>query len=193
MRLTNAEGQDARTASLELSAWRVKDKGQKDATLVCPPWGTGLEYPLDHTSPETGKTVKAAPCVGILDVQTNYAIGQLPFKVDLSSEGIIGPSAGLAFTLGLMQTLDAEDLTGGHLAAATGTMSINGQIGAIGGVWQKTIAVYNAGARIFFVPKANYAEAEAHDPDHAVKIYPVTNISEVIARLEKTYGGRLAK
>ncbi len=37
---------------------------------------------------------------------TAFKVGPLPVKVDLSSEGIVGPSAGLAFTLGLMEELD---------------------------------------------------------------------------------------
>lgn len=173
---------------LQLSAWRIKGTGQ-NATLVCPLYGSASPYPIDHVSPETGKHVSSAPCIGALNVETSYATSKLPFKVDLSSEGIIGPSAGLSFTLGLMQRLDPYDLTGGHKVAATGTMSITGAVGAIGGVAQKTVAVERAGASYFFVPKANYAVAHAH-ADKSLHVYGVTSLHEVVMIL-KRLGGRL--
>lgn len=178
------------TIPVRLSAWRIQGKGNK-ATLVCPPYGTSTKLRLDHVSPATGKKVAAAPCLGILDVETSYSVGKLPIKVNLSSEGIIGPSAGLAFTLGLMSRLDPYDLTGGHTVAATGTMSINGAIGDVGGVAQKTIAVRNAGAKIFFVPPQEYKVAKAHSGGQ-LQIYPVSSIAQVLKILEQKYGGRVS-
>jgi len=52
-----------------------------------------------------------------------------------------------------MQELDPADLTGGQKVAATGTMSMDGTVGDVGGVAQKTIAVRAAGASVFFVPR----------------------------------------
>lgn len=176
------------TVKLRLSTWRIKGRG-RDATLVCPRVGTGSQYRVAHISPETGKRVKAAPCIGVYDTETNLSVGKLPFHVDLSSEGIIGPSAGLAFTLGLIQRLDPYDLTGGHKVAATGTMSINGSVGIVGGVAQKTVAVRNAGAKIFLVPPGNYKTAEAHSGGR-LKVYAVSSIDQAIRILER-YGGRL--
>ncbi|MGO9559665.1 MAG: S16 family serine protease [Acidimicrobiales bacterium] len=181
-----------RQVSVRLSEWRLQIVGKgknAEANLVCAPYGTDLKYPIDHISPDTGKKVTAAPCIGALDVETNYVVGKLPFRIDLSSEGIIGPSAGLAFTLGLMQRLDPYDLTGGLKVAATGTMSIYGQIGDVGGVAQKTIAVRAAGAKIFFVPPQEYKVALAHS-GNGLKIYAVSTIGQVLKILER-YGGRL--
>lgn len=188
LRVRNYQSSDVSYVRIRLSAWRIKGKG-KNASLVCPPYGTGLKYPIEHLSPETGKRVAAAPCVGILEVETAYRVSTLPFSIDLSSEGIIGPSAGLAFTLGLMQRLDPYDLTGGLKVAATGTMSVTGQIGDVGGVAQKTVAVIASGAKVFFVPKVEYATAKAHS-NGSLKIYPVTTIGQVLAILHRL-GGRL--
>ena len=85
-------------------------------------------------------------------VEQTYRNVDLPFAVRLSSGGIVGPSAGLSFTLGLIEKLDRADLTGGRLVAATGTMSNNGAVGAVGGVAEKTRAVRSAGAQVFLVP-----------------------------------------
>jgi Lon-like protease len=177
---------------VRLSAWRlrIQGKGKKATeTLICPLYGTDLRLPIEHISPETLKRVSAAPCIGALDVETNYRVGRLPFRIDLSSEGIIGPSAGLAFTLGLMQRLDPYDLTGGLKVAATGTMSIDGQIGDVGGVAQKTVAVRASGAKIFFVPPEEYKVALAHS-GNGLKIYPVSTIGQALKILER-YGGKV--
>lgn len=128
-------------------------------------------------------------CIGLYFDQL-YKTANLPFSVNLNSEGIIGPSAGLAFTLGLLQKLDPLDLTGGHLVAATGTMSINGQVGDVGGVAQKTVAVRNAGAALFLVPPQEYAVAKAHAGSR-LKVVSVSTIGQAIAAL-KRIGGRIA-
>ena len=48
----------------------------------------------------------------------------IPYEVDLESERIGGPSAGLAFTLEVLDILTEGELTGGHKVAATGTMDV---------------------------------------------------------------------
>lgn len=173
---------------VRLSAWRIKGKGKK-ASLVCPLYGEKTRYPLLRRSPVTGKPVVSAPCIGSFDAQTSYKVTDLPFKVNLSNEGIIGPSAGLSFTLGLMQRLDPYDLTGGHKIAATGTMSVTGAVGDVGGVAQKTVAVRDSGASVFFVPRQEYKVAKAH-AGGSLKVYAVSSITQALKILER-YGGRL--
>ncbi len=112
-----------------------------------------------------------------------------PFRVSLADEGIGGPSAGLSFTLGLMDELDTADLTGGLRVAATGTMANNGSVGAIGGIAQKTIAVREAGANVFLVPPANAAVARAN-AGPGLRIIAVSSIGQAVRALERL-GGRL--
>lgn len=128
------------------------------------------------------------PCLGFAFEQT-YRTAGAPFTVRISSRGIIGPSAGLAFTLGLIEKLDRADLTGGRRIAATGTMAIDGSVGDVGGVAQKTIAVRDAGATVFFVPKVEYATARAHAGSH-LKIVAVSSLGDALAALRRL-GGRL--
>jgi PDZ domain-containing protein len=179
---------------LRLSAWRVKGRG-KSATLVCPLYGTDLRLPLYHPTTGSGShgsgSHGSAPdgCIGV-DLEASYVVGKLPFRVDLSSEGIIGPSAGLAFTLGLIERLDPFDLTGGHKIAATGTMDIYGDVGDVGGVAQKTVAVRDSGAKVFFVPRQEYKVALAH-AGSTLKVYEVSSIDQAIHILVTKYGGKL--
>ncbi len=188
MHLLSYPARKRETVRVRLGAWRIKGKG-RDATLVCPIYGQKSRYPLLHISPATGKRMPAVPCIGSFDAETSYRLSKLPFKVDLSNEGIIGPSAGLAFTLGLMQRLDPYDLTGGHKVAATGTMSVTGAVGPVGGVAQKTIAVRRSGAQIFLVPPAEYKTAKAH-AGPKLKVYAVSSIAQAL-RILRSYGGKL--
>jgi PDZ domain-containing protein len=82
-----------------------------------------------------------------------------PFQVKIDLDKIGGPSAGLMFTLGIMDKLEPEDLTGGKVIAGTGTIDDDGNVGPIGGIPQKLVGAKRAGAQIFLVPKDNCAEA----------------------------------
>ncbi len=185
------------TVRLRLGVWRLQGRGSS-ATLACRSGASSLPVAklLDShgvlSLPRAGEVGHPVACIGSLDTEDWYRVGKLPVKVDLSSEGIVGPSAGLAFTLGLMQKLDPLDLTGGLKVAATGTMSINGQVGAIGAIQQKTIAVKAAGDNVFFVPGANYATAKKYAAGSSLKVYAVSSIGQVLRILEGL-GGRLAK
>jgi PDZ domain-containing protein len=154
--------------------------------LTCVPMGTRTSLrPYDVNGKPYG-------CLG-LDPEISeidYVTTGLPFAVSLDPDGIIGPSAGLAYTLALMQELDPDDLTGGHMIAATGTMSVTGQVGDVGGVAQKTVAVRNAGATVFFVPTPELATARAHAGGQ-LRIFAVSSMSQVLSDL-RSLGGRIA-
>lgn len=197
-RFHSYSGAAMQSATMTLGVWRVEGKGY-NAQLLCRPYGSPSRYPVAELLtahgqiglPPKGQHGHPVACMGSLGTEDWYRVNKLPFAVNLNSEGIVGPSAGLAFTLGLIQKLDRYDLTGGLKVAATGTMSINGQVGAIGGVEQKTIAVRSSGAAIFFVPPANYKRAKAFAGPH-LKVYAVSSIAQALGILER-YGGRVAR
>lgn len=85
---------------------------------------------------------------------------KLPFGIAIDSGNVEGPSAGLAYALTLLDELTPGELTGGRLVAVTGELAPDGKVGPIGGVAQKAVAVKRAGAKLFLVPRANYAEAK---------------------------------
>ena len=76
-----------------------------------------------------------------------------PFHVSINSDDIGGPSAGLAWTLGIINTLAGGHLTGGRIVAATGTIRPDGTSATWAACQQKTVAVEQAGAIVFFVPE----------------------------------------
>jgi PDZ domain-containing protein len=115
---------------------------------------------------------------------------ELPFPVSVEAGAIGGPSAGLAFTLAILDSLSGGRLTGGHVVAATGTISPDGQVGQVGGVAEKTIAVERAGAQVFFVPVAEYAEARSV-AYKALRVVPVSTLAQALHVLTHQYGGAL--
>ncbi|HEX3621401.1 MAG TPA: PDZ domain-containing protein [Acidimicrobiales bacterium] len=87
---------------------------------------------------------------------------KLPFDINIDSGQVVGPSAGLAYGLELLDLLTPGELTGGSSVAATGELMSDGTVGPIGGIAQKTVTVRRAGVKVFLVPKENEAEARAH-------------------------------
>lgn len=97
-----------------------------------------------------------------VEARERVDIGNLPVEINIDSGSIGGPSAGLALTLGIVDLLTPGELTGGQQVAATGTISFDGSVGAIGEVDQKTIATERAGMDLFLVPVANLRDALDH-------------------------------
>jgi Lon-like protease len=112
---------------------------------------------------------------------------QLPFGVTIDAGNIGGPSAGLAFTLGVIDELTKSDPTGGQVIAATGTIDANGKVGDVGGVAQKTAAVRQTGAVAFLVPPGEYKEALKHAGSH-LKIIQVATLEDAVGAL-RSLGG----
>ena len=121
---------------------------------------------------------------------------KLPFEVGINTDLIGGPSAGLAFTLALIDELTPGELTGGIKVAATGTIDGDETVGAIGALRQKTVAVKASGAKVFFVPSAQTKEEIAAAKRVAGKgllIVPVADLSEALAYLKKIGGSDISK
>ncbi len=112
-----------------------------------------------------------------------------PFPVSINSDDIGGPSAGLAWTLGILNALGGGELTGGRIVAATGTIRPDGTVGDVGGVQQKTVAVEEAGASVFLVPDPELATARAMATP-GLKVMAVGSLSQALSDLERL-GGKL--
>jgi Lon-like protease len=85
-----------------------------------------------------------------------------PYHVTISLDNVGGPSAGLMFSLGIIDKIKSEDLTGGLAVAGTGTIDEEGAVGPIGGIPQKIRGARRDGATVFFAPAGNCAEAVAN-------------------------------
>ena len=110
----------------------------------------------------------------------------LPFAVRIDAGNIVGPSAGLAFALDVMEKL-GRDVDHGHSIAATGELGLDGSVGPIGGIKQKTIGAREAGVDVFLVPVDNFAEAKKNaDGLRVVAVSSLDEALHVLATLPKT-------
>jgi PDZ domain-containing protein len=136
-------------------------------------------------APADGTTPTPHAFLGI--ATTTKEQPNLPIDVKIDPGNIGGPSAGLSFTLGIIDDLTTGDITGGKTIAVTGTINSDGSVGDVGGVAQKAVAVRQAGAVAFLVPKGEAKVAQQHAGAH-VKVIEVTTLDEALNAL-RTLGG----
>ena len=105
---------------------------------------------------------------------------RLPVRVSIDAGNVSGPSAGLAFALDVVQEL-GKNVDHGYKVAATGELSLDGRVGEIGGIKQKTIGAREAGVDVFLVPTANAAAARKYA--HGLRIIPVKNFQQALRAL----------
>jgi PDZ domain-containing protein len=104
-----------------------------------------------------------------------------PVDVSIDTGDVGGPSAGLAFTLAIIDGLTPGDLTGGARVAVTGTISSDGTVGRVGGTGQKAAAVRDKDYDVFLVPSADYEAARRHAGD--VEVIAVDTLDDALAAL----------
>ena len=80
-------------------------------------------------------------------------------KLTIKPTNVGGPSGGLLQTLSIYNQLIEEDLTHGFKIAGTGTIDIDGKVGAIGGILEKVPTAYDNHVDIFLCVSANYDDA----------------------------------
>ena len=83
----------------------------------------------------------------------------VPFEITIDVGNVRGPSAGLAFSLSILDVITEGELTGGLRIATTGTIDRYGNVGPVGGVPQKTEAAIRSGIELFLVPPDEYIVA----------------------------------
>jgi PDZ domain-containing protein len=112
-----------------------------------------------------------------------------PFDVDIQVEDVGGPSAGLMLTLGILDLVGDDDLTGGAVIAGTGTIDPQGKVGPIGGIPLKMVAARDLGAELFLVPAGNCAEAAAAS-DPGFPLARVATLDDALTALADFEAGR---
>lgn len=125
----------------------------------------------------------------------NYFIGamvgytyEFPVGVDLQLGDVGGPSGGLMFSLGIVDTLTQGSLAGDLHISGTGTITPTGDVGPIGGIRLKLIAAKNSGADLFLIPSGNCSEAITSIPD-GLNVAVVRDLAGAISVVESFKAG----
>jgi PDZ domain-containing protein len=138
--------------------------------------GMDVEVELVEHVEEPGR-----PMVGFLPETVALEV-DLPFDVQIDSHNVGGPSAGMMYALGVIDLLSEGSLTAGHLVAGTGTISLDEEVGSVGGVRQKVFAARAAGADVVLVPEGNYQEALGAAGGQ-IQVVAVRNLDDALAFL----------
>ena len=158
---------------------------------------TNIENSLVNTDTET--SMKTAAQVGASFVGVNFKNYNYYFTVDANASEIDGPSAGLAFTLGIVQdfyTIENNSKKFRTDFTVTGTINPDGSVGAVGGVSDK-IAAASGQVNIMLIPSGqslldgvDYAEL-GEGLSKPVQVVEVANVSQAVEFLLTPIGSAL--
>lgn len=160
--------------------------------------GDSLELeviPLGEREPQTVTAVLAArpddPEVPVLGITVADRVSyRFPVDVQIDSGKVGGPSAGLAFTLAILDRLSEGSLTGDNRVAVTGTMELDGTVGPVGGVHHKAEAAIREGATMFLVPMREFERAN-EAADGRLQVVGVADLDDALEALESLGGTAL--
>lgn len=125
------------------------------------------------------------PKIGI-SITITYEYDENPLSSIKMKTTESGPSGGLMMSLALYNSLVSEDITKGRTIIGTGTIDIDGNVGAIGGVRYKLIGAVKKKAEIFLVPEENYEEAleVKTEKNYDIRLISVKTLQEAIDALK---------
>jgi len=121
------------------------------------------------------------PAIGIEVVSVAPRI-DLPFPVNLDVNDVGGPSAGLMVALSVYDLATPADIAKGRVVAGTGTIDVNGNVGAVGGVTQKVSAAERDHAVMFLAPVGEAAEAR-RAAGNSIKVVEVRTFIDAVHAL----------
>ena len=150
--------------------------------------GAPVELTIQRDGEE--QTVSVTPKEAEVDGETLWLIGitltndfDFPIDVTIQLNNVGGPSAGMMFALGIIDTLTPDQLNGGETVAGTGTIDAEGVVGPIGGIRQKMWGAVGAGADWFLAPADNCDEVVGHVPE-GLRVFSVKTLDDSLAVLE---------
>ena len=184
LRMTTIEATspDTRVSFTQVvSAWFATDRAVMPRDSVYPS-GQSTKEIEQHNTAQMKESQDAATQAALKYLH----LSAKDVKVTLKLADVGGPSAGLLFTLGIIDKLNGNggggDLTGGRTVAGTGTISSDGTVGAVGGVALKTQAARRDGASVFLVPKDECSDAKSELPQ-GLRLVPVTTLTGAVGSL----------
>ena len=150
-----------------------------------------VQEPGAEPTPQTLEVVSAAnpnpedpdaPPPAYLGILVGVAY-EAPFDIEFSDSNVGGPSAGMMFSLGIIDMLTEGQLNGGKHVAGTGTIDPEGNVGPIGGIQQKLVGARDAGAELMLAPQDNCADVVGNIPS-GLTVVPVSTLAQARDTIE---------
>lgn len=153
-----------------------------------PPTAPATTVPGDaaaSASTTGGPPTTGRPILGV-SVEPDRPSVDSPVHVVIDSGDVTGPSAGLAWTLAVVDRLTPGSLTDRADVAVTGEILPDGTVGPIGGIVQKVSAVRRAGVKTFLYPASTDPKEVRRMKEvagDAVRLVPVGTIAQAVEAL----------
>jgi PDZ domain-containing protein len=156
--------------------------------------GAGTQVALGIVRDGDEQTIDIAPIVSeddpdfvLIGIQAGAAY-DFPFDVTINLGDVGGPSAGMMLALGVYDKLTPGALTDGERIAGTGTISADGEVGAIGGIRQKMYGADSAGADWFLAPASNCDEVIGRIPG-GLEVFAVSTLDDALLTVQTIADG----
>ncbi len=137
-----------------------------------------------HVTMKRKSTARASVDNAITAIKNILGIETSEYDIHINFPGgmpVDGPSAGVAIFCAVYSAITNKKIS--NTVAATGEISIFGDILPVGGVNEKVLAASEAGAKCVIVPEENFTKSLL---DYGIDVIPAGNIKEVVDRL---FGG----
>lgn len=172
---------------VELDGRRVDSLSRLRSLLASHGPGDEVELVVRREQERLGVSIELAadpqqPGRGVIGVLVEESVDvRLPLDVEIDAGNVGGPSAGLAFALGVLEEL-GRDVDHGLRVAVTGEIELDGSVTPVGGIKQKTIGASDAGIQLFLVPAGDNAR-EARRYADGMRIVPVHSFQQALRAL----------
>lgn len=183
MTIVGAAGEPVETRADLVAAITALEPGDDLALEVVPLGEREPQQVVARLGERPGEPGTAALGVSLVD-RFRY---EFPVDIRIDTGKVGGPSAGLAFTLAILDRMSPGSLTGDQRVAVTGTIELDGSVGPVGGVEHKAEAAIREGATLFLVPPQELEEAQARAGDR-LEVRAVSSLDEALAALEEAGG-----
>lgn len=152
--------------------------------------GVAIVVQVRTVAPPPGGDGSRQSLIGV-DLSTIGLRVNLPQNVGIDSGEVVGPSAGLAFALYLVDALRRDqDLLRGRYVVATGALAPDGRVLPVGRVRQKALAAQAAKRDLLLVPAPNAEEARKAVTDSCgggtgcIRVVGVRSVAEAVRLLQ---------
>ncbi len=187
---------DLRTVLADLGKGAGVDEAAPGTTVAADVTGVAVRTEVTvldtegviRTEPVLLTVLAATGRLGLgVGVSTQGLRFELPIGVSIDGGDVGGPSAGLLTALTVYDVLSGTDLAHGRHIAGTGTLSLDGRVGPIGGLPQKVLGAVAAGADVFVSP-AEQAEEARYVAAGRIEVVGAATFEDAVAALSAASG-----